>query len=132
MSRRNAGISLGLALLGAVLAAVQTQATEDPAIIVVQMIDKSPVEFVFEPPTVTVRQGDIVRFVQTSTMPHNVEFRTGPDGSSLDEVADSPYLTQPDEVYELLIDDRFSPGEHSYVCTPHEFMGMTGTILVER
>ena len=33
--------------------------------------------------------------------------------------------------YEVTIDDRFAPGTHKYVCTPHEIMDMVGTITVE-
>jgi plastocyanin len=42
-----------------------------------------------------------------------------------------PFLLATGETYEVVIDDRFKPGTHKYVCTPHELMGMVGTITVE-
>lgn len=48
------------------------------------MIDVSPTEYLFVPGEITVQKGDVVRFVQTSSaMPHNVEFRAVPEGTSL-------------------------------------------------
>jgi plastocyanin len=41
------------------------------------------------------------------------------------------YLTQVGETYEFLIDEHFAAGTYDYVCTPHEALGMTGTIVVE-
>ena len=99
--------------------------------VIVKMVDKSATEFSFEPADITVKQGDVIRFVQTSTMPHNVEFRDGPEGTELNGDRVGPYLLTPDETYEVSIDSRFATGVHKYVCTPHEFMGMVGTITVE-
>ena len=102
-----------------------------PQVITVKMVDKSLTEYSFEPAVFTVQSGDIVKFVQTSTMPHNVDFRGVPEGTNLNGSRVGPYLTQPDEVYELVIDERFTAGDHEFVCTPHEFMGMKGVMTVE-
>jgi len=99
--------------------------------VVVKMVDKSATEFSFEPADVTVRRGDVIRFVQTSTTPHNVEFKDGPEGTEFNGDRVGPYLLTPDETYEISIDNRFATGVHKYVCTPHAFMGMVGTITVE-
>ena len=64
-------------------------------------------------------------------MPHNVEFRDLPAGTNLGAAAMGPFLLTAGETYEVTIDDRFAPGTHKYVCTPHEIMGMVGTITVE-
>ena len=99
--------------------------------IVVNMIDKSATEYTFEPAEVTVRPGSVVRFVQTTTTPHNVEFRNMPDGTALNGDRMGPFLTRPGETYEVVIDERFAAGDHPFVCTPHEMMGMTGILTVE-
>lgn len=100
-------------------------------VVVVRMVDKSATEFVFEPADITVTPGQTVRFVQTGAMPHNVEFRDLPSGTNLGAAAMGPFLLMAGETYEVTIDDRFAPGTHKYVCTPHEIMGMVGTITVE-
>lgn len=124
-------------------ATAQEGAAQKPRTVVVKMVD-----FAFEPATLTVSVGDTVRFVQTTTSPHNVEFRTVPEGAELAEIpvpsAEGPsgtlsspparmgrYLTQVGETYEFLIDAHFAAGTYDYVCTPHETLGMTGTIVVE-
>ena len=103
----------------------------DPSVIIVKMIDKSPTEFAFEPANITAKPGDVIRFVQTTVTPHNVEFKNPPSGSDLATVIMGPFLTQPDETYEIQIDQRFVAGTYEFVCTPHFMMGMTGSITVE-
>ncbi len=99
-------------------------------IIEVRTVDVSPTEYRFEPADITVRLGDTVRFIQSSPMPHNVEFRDVPEGTDLGDVRMGPYMTRAGETYDVAIDGRFVPGTHAYVCTPHETMGMKGTITV--
>ena len=94
-------------------------------VVIVKMIDKSPTEYVFSPASVTVKAGDIVRFVQTTATPHNVDFKTDIGAGKT-----SDFLTAPNQTYEVKIDTRFKPGTYDYACTPHEAMGMKGTIVV--
>ena len=101
-----------------------------PRVVIVKMVEKSPTEFAFEPAQVTVKTGDVVRFVQTGAMPHNVEFRDLPAGVDLGAARTSAYLSAKDETYEVKIDGRFAKGLYNYVCVPHEAMGMKGTITV--
>ncbi len=108
-----------------------TEAARDPEVIVVKMVDISPTQYAFEPADVVAKKGDIVKFVQTVATPHNVEFREGPEGTNLDGDRVGPFLTAPDQVYEVVVDDRFPAGVHNFVCTPHEFMGMVGTLTVQ-
>ncbi len=110
---------------------IEDRASTQGNVVIVKMVDKSVTEFAFEPANVTVKRGDVIRFVQTSTTPHNVEFKDGPEGTDLNGGRVGPYLLAPDETYEVSIDSRFAKGVHRYVCTPHEFMGMVGTITVE-
>lgn len=98
--------------------------------VVVKMIDKSATEYVFEPANVTVRPGDVIQFVQTGSMPHNVDFKAVPAGVELGDRKTGPFLSTANETYEITIDKRFTKGSYSYVCTPHEAMGMKGVITV--
>lgn len=102
-----------------------------PRVVEVEMIDKSSTEFVFDPSRITARPGDVIRFVQRGAMPHNVEFKGAPGGASIDEILMGPYLTRKGETYDIVIDDRFTPGEYPFVCTPHQFLKMTGVLSVE-
>lgn len=126
-------MAMPLFVLGLVAASAANHVapTEAGKTIVVKMVDKSLTEYAFEPADIVVNRGDVVRFVQTSSTPHNVEFKELAAGTSLNGDRVGPYLTQPDEVYEVAIDDRFAAGAHRFVCTPHEFMGMVGTLTVE-
>lgn len=111
-------------------ASQQRVALSDGDPLIVELVDISPTEFEFRPATITAYPGAIIRFVQTGVMPHNVEFRGGPKGFDLGTRRVGPFLLQPGAVYEVVIDDQFVPGDYPIVCTPHEFMGMKGTITV--
>lgn len=132
---RGARSLLGVAAVAVLAASVSawttTDATMDGEVIIVKMVDVSNTEYKFEPSEITVQPGDTVRFVQAGAMPHNVDFRVMPEGTDLGDARMGPFLTTPDETYDLVIDGRFAAGEHEFVCTPHEFMGMTGTLTVE-
>jgi manganese oxidase len=87
----------------------------------------------FEPEHVEVRRGDIVRWTMGNTsLPHNVEFvRNGaPDGAELGDSWSGPFMSQPGETYEVVIDDSFNDGSYSYVCGPHVSMGMAAGLTV--
>lgn len=88
------------------------------------------VDFQFQPATVTVRPGDVVRFLQTGIQPHNVDFRKVPRGVDLGDRKMGPFLVKKGDAYELRIDARFKPGVYEFVCTPHEMMGMKGRLIV--
>lgn len=98
--------------------------------IVVRMIDKSPTEFAYEPATITASVGDVVQFVQTTATPHNVDFRETPSGAELGAARTGEFMLAPEQKYELRIDDRFKAGAYRFVCTPHELLGMKGTLTV--
>lgn len=117
----------------------------DEGVVTIEMVD-----FAFEPAEVTVRPGDVVRFVQASSSPHNVEFAETPDGTKLgdeyvvpvEEIGTraanfppsrlGPYLTEEGETYEFVVTDAFAAGEYRYLCTPHEEMGMKAKLIVEK
>jgi manganese oxidase len=87
----------------------------------------------FEPANLEVKRGDVVRFVQDGSMPHNVQFvrNTAPRGSDIGDYWMGQFLSKKGEVYEVTIDERFLDGTWEYVCTPHVSMGMKGTLTVE-
>jgi plastocyanin len=81
----------------------------------------------FGPEELTVRRGDVVRFVLESGV-HNVSFPAAenPSGISLPEA--SPYLQVPGQYHDVLVD--FPAGEYTFHCDPHVFLGMVGKLTV--
>lgn len=124
----------GVTLAGVVCAGLALAQSSSGApkgrVVTVKMLDKSATEFVFEPAQVTVNPGDVVRFVQTGIMPHNVEFRDVPDNAALGDAKTGPYLTAPNQTYDVAIDERLPKGTYGFVCVPHESLGMKGSIIV--
>jgi manganese oxidase len=86
----------------------------------------------FEPAKLDVRRGDVVRFVQEGSMPHNVQFvrNNAPEGAEIGDYWTGPFLMKKGEVYEVRVDERFLDGDWEYVCTPHIAMGMKGSLNV--
>jgi plastocyanin len=84
----------------------------------------------FQPKTITVKKGDVIRWTMADGMVmHDVSFsQADSNPAGFTAPADSPYLTQQGQTFELKID--FEPGTYNYVCIPHEMMGMTGSITV--
>lgn len=101
-----------------------------PTVVEVRMIDAGGGQWRFEPSSVEAHTGDIVRFIQDDIAPHNVQFQDVPAGTQLGAAIMGPFLLQKGETYDIAIDDRFTPGAHTYVCTPHEPLGMVGQITV--
>ncbi len=123
-----------LSALGLLLVAgeVEAQTTADGIpVVTVRMVDKSATEYAFEPANITVEPGTLVRFEMVGSIPHNVEFKDGPSGTDLGNARMGPFLLAKGQTYEIMIDARFTVGTHDYVCTPHEMMGMKGTITVQ-
>jgi len=114
-------------------AAVLAQApTPAPAhVIEVKMVEISSTKYAFQPATITAEPGDTVRFVQASTAPHNVSFRSHPNGAKLGDAAVGPYLINKGDKYDLVIDGRFPAGTYKFACDPHEMMGMTGVLTIQ-
>lgn len=125
-----AGIALAAIVSASLAIAQNSSSLPKGQVLIVRMVDKSATEFVFEPANVVVYAGDVVRFVQTASMPHNVEFREVPASAALADAKTGPYLTAPNQTYEIPIDQRFAKGVYHFVCVPHEPMGMKGTITV--
>jgi plastocyanin len=82
---------------------------------------------IFEPSTVTVKRGDVVRFVLDSGV-HNVSFPANKNPGGIALPATSAYLTSPGQAHEMTVD--LPAGSYTFQCDPHTMMGMTGTLTV--
>jgi plastocyanin len=130
---RPLSLALGIAALVLTTAAWRLAglpSTPAGRVVIVKTIEVSSTSYRFEPAEITVLPGDTVRFVQTSTMPHNVEFTKSPKGSKLGPAKVGPYLVTPNQTYDVPIDARFLSGQYQFICTPHAILGMKGTIFV--
>jgi manganese oxidase len=126
--RAGTALLLGVLLVGLAGCAAAPQ----PRVIDVMIHDDGG-RLRFEPEHVEVRRGDVVRWTMgTTSLPHNVEFvRNGaPEGAELGDRWTGPYMSQPGETYEVVIDGSFQDGSYSYVCGPHVSMGMTAGLTV--
>lgn len=81
----------------------------------------------FEPADLTVKAGDVVRFVLVAGV-HNASFpaHLNPSGANLP--AATPYLQAPGQTHDMVVD--LPPGEYHYQCDPHAALGMVGTLTV--
>jgi plastocyanin len=77
----------------------------------------------FEPSTLTIKAGDIVKWVNNKLPPHNVMFEGAAANKSHDQL-----MFSPGESYEATFD---APGTYSYYCSPHRGAGMAGKIVVQ-
>lgn len=106
------------------------QAAPHGHLITVHLVDRPNGQFAFDPGTINAQRGDTVRFVQQSSAPHNVSFRTHPKDAKLGGAAVGPYILSSGQTYDLVIDTRFPGGTYTFACDPHESVGMKGTLVV--
>lgn len=97
--------------------------------------------FQFEPANFTVRQGDIVEFVNVSGGPHNVEFEKTKIPAGAEAVLNAnmtnrlgtvqgPMMMQPNQAYRVSFANA-PVGTYDYFCLPHKAMNMKGVITVQ-
>ena len=84
----------------------------------------------FQPATINVKKGDVIRWTMADgQVPHNVSFSMAQNQpAGFTAPADSPFLTQQGQTFELKID--WNPGTYNYVCMPHMATGMAGSVTV--
>jgi plastocyanin len=102
-------------------------------------------KYLYVPAQITVKEGDAIKFINVSGGPHNVAFKPEqiPDDVEAQLAANmpagamakmgpmvGPLLMQPNETYTVSF-AGIKAGQYPFVCTPHEAMGMTGTVTVE-
>lgn len=121
---RTMKLMIGLALFGGVTAALPRPG--DPHIHVIHLIG-----YTYEAADIVAHRGDTLRFVQESALPHNVEFTGTPPGAALGTAEVGPYVIAEGDTYDLVLDKRFVPGTYSFHCTPHQSLGMKGTLVVQ-
>jgi plastocyanin len=113
------------ALLSAVLSAAAV-AAQPPAIgATVQMTNA----FEFDPPAVTIHAGDAVEWHNVSRFKHTVTADPRLGDAALPPGAE-PFASgelQPGASFRRVLT---VPGKYRYFCTPHEGVGMTGSITV--
>jgi plastocyanin len=111
--------------------AATTPAPANPHLHLVAMVERGQYGIPFDPQRTAAALGDTVRFVQQGALPHNVMFRSVPNGADLGSAAEGPLLTARGAAYDVVLDRRFVPGKYLFVCVPHETMGMAGLLYVE-
>ena len=94
----------------------------------------------FIPDTITIAQGDGIKYVMESGMPHNVAFLNVPANVApqlnanipaserLGELATRIYTNTGEEV--TISFANIPAGTYDYTCTPHQAMGMNGKVTV--
>jgi plastocyanin len=108
----------------------------------VQMLATPDGQFIFRPADLTIVAGDRVRWTNVSGGPHNVAFHPDriPAGAKVllnaamkERMSDltGKLLIVPNATYDISF-AGLPPGRYEYYCTPHEMMGMRGTITVTR
>lgn len=132
MTRSMRAVALAALLLAPAAVLAQAPTSAPAHVIVVKMVEISSTQYAFQPATITAQPGDTVRFVQASTVPHNVSFRSHPASAKLGDAAVGPYLTNQGDTYNLVIDGRFPAGTYKFACDPHEMMGMTGVLTIAK
>ncbi|MGB5900924.1 MAG: plastocyanin [Geitlerinemataceae cyanobacterium] len=116
--------TLGLALCAAVLAISTFLLGVSPAsagTVQVKMGADNGM-LAFDPPTVTVKSGDTIKWVNNKLSPHNVVVEGHP------ELSHKALAFSPGESFEVTFD---SPGTYNYYCEPHRGAGMNGKVVVE-
>lgn len=81
----------------------------------------------FGPSEVTVRRGDVLRFVLESGV-HNVSFPADQNITGVRLPESSPYLQVPGQTHDILIE--LPAGEYTFHCDPHAVLGMVGRLTV--
>jgi plastocyanin len=101
-------------------------------VVAVKMVDVSATAFKFDPAVINAAPGDTIRFTQTTATPHNVELKATPAGVDAGAAKMGPFLTTQGATYDLVLDAKFAPGTYQFACTPHEMLGMKGTLTVAK
>jgi plastocyanin len=112
-----------------------------PGHIVRVRMQQTGTHYSFEPANVTVKQGDIVEFVNVSGFPHNVGFEAAKIPAGAADVLNrnmaqkvssllGPMMTAPNQAYRVSFAGA-PVGTYAFYCLPHKAMGMTGVVTVQ-
>lgn len=95
----------------------------------------------FDPATLTVKAGDVVRFHNVNGGPHNVQFYPDSIPSGAASVLDAnmpdrigplagPLLAEPNATYQVSFAGA-PAGQYKFFCLPHQALGMHGQVTVQ-
>lgn len=102
-------------------------------------------KYLFVPDKITVKAGDAIKYINVSGGPHNVQFKEADIPDDMEPIfaqnmpatsmaklgpMSGPLLMQPNETYTVSF-AGIKPGTYPFTCTPHEAMGMNGSVTVE-
>jgi len=129
-------LALSLALAGLGTAPLAAQKTHT----VTLTGDRSSGRYRFDPDRLTVRPGDVVRFVVESGMPHTVTFDSAgvaqADQAALNAAMtgrlswlSGPLLTAAGQHFDFVV-PRISAGRYRYYCLPHRAYRSGGTLEI--
>ena len=97
--------------------------------------------FRFEPKNITIKPGDVIRFVNVSGGPHNVAFDPAKIPAAVKGALSAampkqlseltgPFVTEPNAAYTVSF-ANVPTGTYPFHCTPHIALGMTGVITIK-
>jgi plastocyanin len=89
----------------------------------------------FEPSSLTIKQGDTVKWVNNKLAPHNAVFDNqkvpGGDADLAKSLSHKQLVFSPGEDFSVTFDSKMPTGDYSYYCEPHRGAGMAGKITVQ-
>lgn len=111
-------------------------------VVEVKMTGNGSTRAAFEPNSITITPGTTVRFINVSGGPHNIAFWSDsiPSGAAtalqagmkntIDNLS-GPFLTQPNETYDVTFPANAPKGNYKGYCVPHVTMGMKLAVKVQ-
>lgn len=98
-------------------------------------------KYKYDPETLTIQSGDVIRYHNKSGGPHNVSFWADSVPSGAADVLkknmpnqmaplEGPLLTEPNGTYEVSFAGA-PKGEYKYYCLPHLALGMRAKVTVQ-
>jgi plastocyanin len=139
-----------LALLALGCGGGKTESAQTPAATQVAAPPAAPVHEVhmelvnkkyrFRPASLSIKAGDVVRFINASGGPHNVAFKKDKIPAGAEAVLNAamkgrisnlggPFIKDSLATYEVSFAGA-PAGSYTYTCQPHEPLGMTATLTV--
>lgn len=115
--------------------ALSAPAPGDGAVHIVRLVARGD-QYGFEPEEVRIREGEVVRFVQTGYQAESVAFdlEAAPAGSmevlAGHDVLHGPLLTEPGVFFDVVFDGA-PPGTYPFFSVANRDRGMQGRVVVE-
>ncbi len=106
---------------------------------VINMVQKGPNSYAFEPSDLTIKVGDAVEFKGVSGLGHDVAFYPDSIPPGAAAVINAAIQDKPQDLATPMIQDGQSvtvsfagapTGTYKFYCIPHQAMGMKGTLTI--